>query len=160
MVHSPSLPAIGRILVCLFTPNGRHTHIVGRFIPAILLKCDDFSTFLPAIRTSCKAYCRPLEAIIRYRMVHSRLSASHRRILVCLFTPNGSHTHIVGRFIPAILLKCDDFSTFLPAIRTSCKAYCRPLEAIIRYRMVHSPSLPAIGAYWYVYSRLMAAILT
>ena len=88
------------------------------------------------------------------------LCASHRIILVCLFTPNRSHIDIVGRFIPSILLKCDDFWTFLSAIRTSCKAYCRPLEAIIRYRMVHSPSLSAIGEYWYVYSRKMAAILT
>ena len=50
--------------------------------------------------------------------------------MVCLFTPHGSHTDIMGRFIPAILLECDDFSTFLPAIRTSCKGYCLPLEAI------------------------------
>ena len=126
------------ILVCLFTPNGSHTLIVGRFIPAILLKCDDFSTFLKAIRTSCKTYCRPLEAIIPILDGSFLLSASHRSILACLFTPNGRHTLIVGPFILAILLKCDDFSTFLPAIRTSCKAYCRPLEAIIRYWMVHS----------------------
>ena len=72
--------------------------------------------------------------------------------MVCLFTQNGSHTDIVGRFIPAILLECDDFSTFLPAIRTSCEAYYRPPEAIIQYSMVDSLSLPAVGDYWYVYS--------
>ena len=140
---------------------------MGRFIPAILLKCEDFVSFLPAIRTSCNAYCRPLGVIIRYRMVHSPsgeywyvYSASHRRILVCLFMQNGSHTDRVGCFIPAILLKCEDFVSFLPAIRTSCRHYCRPIGVIIRYRMVHSPSLPAIGEYWYVYSCKMAAILT
>ena len=58
------------------------------------------------------AYCRPVEAIIRYRNGSFPLSASHRSILVCLFTPNGRHTHIVGRYIPAILLECDDFSSF------------------------------------------------
>ena len=77
-----------------------------------------------------------------------------------IHAPNGSHTDIVACFISAILLKCDDFVTFLSAIRTSCKAYCRPPEAIIRYRMVHSTSLPAIGEYWYVYSCKMAAIMT
>ena len=59
------------ILVCLFMRNGSHTHTVGRFITAILLECDDFFTILRAIRTSCKAYCCPLEAIIGHWMVHS-----------------------------------------------------------------------------------------
>ena len=148
------------ILVCLFTPNGSHTHIVGRFIPAILLEYDDFCTFLPAIRTSCNASCPPLEAIIQYWMVHSRSLPAVGAYWCVYSCQNGSHTHIVGRFIPAILLEYDDFSTFLPAIRTSCEAYCPPLEAIMRCWMVYSRSLPALGAYWCVSSRQMAAILT
>ena len=148
------------ILVCLFTQNGSHIHLVGRFIAAILLECDDFSTFLPEIRTSCTSLSPPTRSDNSTQDGSFPLCASHRIILVCLFTPNGSHIDIVGCFMQAILLECDDFSTFRPAIKTSGEAYCRQIEAIIRYRMVHSPSLPAIGEYWYVYSRQMAAIFT
>ena len=62
MVLSPSLPAIGEYWYVYSLKMAGHTDIVGRFIPAILLECEDFVSFLPAIMTSCKHYCRPLEA--------------------------------------------------------------------------------------------------
>ena len=147
-------------LVCLFMPNGSHTHIVGRFIPAMLLEFDDLSNISASHKDILWRILPPTGSHNAKLDGLFLLSASRSSILVYLFKPNGSYTHIVGRFIPAILLEYDDFCTFLPAIRTSCKDYCPPLEAIIRYWLVDSRSLPAVGAYWCVYSCQMAAILT
>ena len=99
-----------------------------------------FSRALRAISQYCKAYSRPLEAIILLSDDLFRLSASHSSPSVCLLTSNASRTRSVRRLF------------FTPASNSKyCNAYSRPLEAIILYQMIYSRSLPAIGAYRYVY---------
>ena len=99
-----------------------------------------FSRALRAISQYCKAYSRPLEAIILYRMIYSGCLPAIAGPSVCLLTSNASRTRSVRRLF------------FTPASNSKyCNAYSRPLEAIILYQMIYSRSLPAIGAYRYVY---------